>query len=281
MLLRHPLSGWRLPHNVAVAGRVAEVAAAGSVPCLAGAARTAAVAVKAHDPRHAARRPRARRQGRTTTVIAVQCRPTAARATGVVSVLIGLTEILFPRKLERTMGIGNGQNTGVIRVLGVREICHGIDILSHDDLRKTLDLSQPVAILMVAVLHFVGEQERPERFIRQFHDAVVPGSYLVMSHGTGGEREIGFVTTIAYTGFLIGPPMIGGVAQLTNLSFAIGFVGALLGMWIQRYTAAPEIFTIQVGDTAFPIVWSIIGGVVFAAVVSLLTPRYRRVDPMI
>jgi MFS family permease len=45
------------------------------------------------------------------------------------------------------------------------------------------------------------------------------------SDGTGGEREIGFVTTIAYTGFLVGPPMIGGVAQLTNLSFAVGFIG--------------------------------------------------------
>ena len=31
------------------------------------------------------------------------------------------------------MGIGNGQNTGILRVLGVREICHGVDILSHRD----------------------------------------------------------------------------------------------------------------------------------------------------
>jgi MFS family permease len=45
--------------------------------------------------------------------------------------------------------------------------------------------------------------------------------------GTGGEREIGFVTTIAYSGFLLGPPMIGGVAQLTNLEFAIGFAGVI------------------------------------------------------
>src|SRR3954470_15418176 len=45
---------------------------------------------------------------------------TAARALGVVSVVIGLSEILFPRKLQKTMGINNGQNTGVMRVLGVR-----------------------------------------------------------------------------------------------------------------------------------------------------------------
>lgn len=45
--------------------------------------------------------------------------------------------------------------------------------------------------------------------------------------GTGGEREIGFVTTIAYSGFLLGPPMIGGIAHLTNLEVAVGFAGVI------------------------------------------------------
>jgi len=58
---------------------------------------------------------------------------TCARTMGVVSLLIGLSEILFPRKIQKTMGINNGQNTGVMRVLGIREICHGVDILSHND----------------------------------------------------------------------------------------------------------------------------------------------------
>ena len=79
----------------------------------------------------------------------------------------------------------------------------------------------------------------------------------------------------------------GGVAQAIAgftrggllVAIAVGFIGALLGMWIQRATGAPEIFTVVVGDTAFPIVWSIIGGVIFALLVSLLTPRYYRVRP--
>jgi MFS family permease len=37
-------------------------------------------------------------------------------------------------------------------------------------------------------------------------------------NGSGGEREIAFVTTVAYTGFLAGPPAIGSIAQLTSLS---------------------------------------------------------------
>ncbi len=49
--------------------------------------------------------------------------------------------------------------------------------------------------------------------------------------GTGGEREIGFVTAIAYTGFLGGPPIVGGIAQVTNYGVAFGFV-ALVGALI-------------------------------------------------
>ncbi len=45
--------------------------------------------------------------------------------------------------------------------------------------------------------------------------------------GTGGERELGFVTTIAYSGFLLGPPMIGGIAHVTDLEVAIGFAGVI------------------------------------------------------
>jgi MFS family permease len=45
--------------------------------------------------------------------------------------------------------------------------------------------------------------------------------------GSGGEREIGFVTAIAYSGFLAGPPMIGGIAQVSNLAVALGVAGVI------------------------------------------------------
>jgi hypothetical protein len=56
-----------------------------------------------------------------------------ARALGLASIGIGLTELAAPKKVEQMMGIGNGENTGILRVLGVREIMHGIDILTHRD----------------------------------------------------------------------------------------------------------------------------------------------------
>ncbi len=57
------------------------------------------------------------------------------------------------------------------------------------------------------------------------------------------------------------------------VSIALGFVGAVLGMWLSRKLGLPELFSVQIGTTAFPIVWSIIGSAVFVAVIALLTRR--------
>jgi hypothetical protein len=57
----------------------------------------------------------------------------AAQCLGWASIAVGLTEILAPKQLEKTMGVGNGQVTGILRMLGAREIMHGVDILAHQD----------------------------------------------------------------------------------------------------------------------------------------------------
>ena len=59
------------------------------------------------------------------------------------------------------------------------------------------------------------------------------------------------------------------------VSIALGFIGALLGMWIAGLLKLPEIFAINVGGRSFPIVWSIIGSTLFVALLSLI--RRRRV----
>jgi SAM-dependent methyltransferase len=58
-------------------------------------------------------------------------------------------------------------------------------ILDHPGLRDLLDLSQPTALLLVAVLHFLpGSPDAPAAFVAQLRDALAPGSYVVISHGT-------------------------------------------------------------------------------------------------
>src|SRR5262249_29091296 len=56
-------------------------------------------------------------------------------------------------------------------------------------------------------------------------------------------------------------------------SIALGFIGALLGLWIARALSLPELFTVQIGAMPFPIIWSIIGATLFVAVIALLTRR--------
>jgi hypothetical protein len=47
---------------------------------------------------------------------------------------------------------------------------------------KTLDLTQPVAILLIDVLHFIPDADHPYEITRQLLAAVPAGSYLVISH---------------------------------------------------------------------------------------------------
>lgn len=47
---------------------------------------------------------------------------------------------------------------------------------------RTLDFSKPVAILLIAVLHFVPDADGPHEIVRRLLDAVPPGSFLVVQH---------------------------------------------------------------------------------------------------
>jgi uncharacterized membrane protein YeaQ/YmgE (transglycosylase-associated protein family) len=59
------------------------------------------------------------------------------------------------------------------------------------------------------------------------------------------------------------------------VSIALGFIGALVGMWLARMIGLPELLTISIRGTRFPILWSIIGSAVFVAVISFIA-RSRR-----
>ncbi len=57
-------------------------------------------------------------------------------------------------------------------------------ILQHPDLLRTLDLSQPVALMLVAILHFIPDDDDPHGAVARLVGAMPPGSYLVVSHAT-------------------------------------------------------------------------------------------------
>ncbi len=54
-------------------------------------------------------------------------------------------------------------------------------------------------------------------------------------------------------------------------STLVGFVGAVIGTWLAGSLGLPEIFSINVAGSAFPIVWSVIGSAFFVVTLAILT----------
>ncbi len=61
-------------------------------------------------------------------------------------------------------------------------------ILGHPKVGELIDFSEPVGLLLVAVVHFLTDDERPGRIIATLRDALPPGSYLALSHATADFR---------------------------------------------------------------------------------------------
>ncbi|MEO3857500.1 SAM-dependent methyltransferase [Acrocarpospora sp. B8E8] len=84
-----------------------------------------------------------------------------------------------------------------------RALVHGVDgvemvhgdlrtpekILDDPAVRKLIDFSRPVAVLMIAVLHFVTDAENPGAIVARVRDRLLEGSYLAISHACADEMK--------------------------------------------------------------------------------------------
>jgi O-methyltransferase involved in polyketide biosynthesis len=65
-----------------------------------------------------------------------------------------------------------------------------------DGAQRTLDFSRPVAVLLIAVLHFILDAEDPHLMISRMMVDLAPGSYLVIAHAAS-DIEAGTVAAMA------------------------------------------------------------------------------------
>ena len=73
----------------------------------------------------------------------------------------------------------------------------------------------------------------------------------------------------------IGQAIVGTSRGGCLVAIAVGFVGAAIGIWLARLLALPELFTVDVGGTAFPLVWSVIGSALFVSLIHMTArPRW-------
>jgi SAM-dependent methyltransferase len=57
-------------------------------------------------------------------------------------------------------------------------------IVAHPEVNRLLDFDQPVGLLLLAVLHFIPDEDDPAGIVARLREALAPGSFLALSHGT-------------------------------------------------------------------------------------------------
>ena len=60
------------------------------------------------------------------------------------------------------------------------------------------------------------------------------------------------------------------------LSAIVGFIGALIGTWLGRGYNLPEIWSPVIREIKYPVVWSILGAVIFTIILSFFSPGKKK-----
>ncbi|WP_169807961.1 SAM-dependent methyltransferase [Actinomadura hibisca] len=85
-----------------------------------------------------------------------------------------------PMVLTHGRALLDGGNTTIVQA----DLRDAAGILDHPEVQKLIDFTEPVAILLVAVLHFIRDEEDPASLVATLRDALPPGGFLVLTHGT-------------------------------------------------------------------------------------------------
>jgi hypothetical protein len=129
------------------------------------------------------------------------------------------------------------------------------EILAHPDTRRLIDFDQPVAVLLVAILHFIPDSDDPAGIVARLRDATATGSHLVVSHTVTESPDK--VMAAAQQGFqLAGAPLTPRTrAQVGGFFDGYDLVDPGLVEVSRWRPAAPE------AVTAAKSAWTIVGGV--------------------
>lgn len=85
------------------------------------------------------------------------------------------------------------------------------------------------------------------------------------------------MTLVEFLILLLIAAIVGAVASLMVgykgggllVDIVLGFIGAVFGTWLARRLGLPELFALNLGGVHFPVVWAIIGAILFVAIVAV------------
>ena len=92
--------------------------------------------------------------------------------------------------------LGDDRNATVI----LADIREPEAVLGNTELRGLIDFTEPVGLLITAVLHFVSDENDPAKLISRYMAALAEGSYLALSHLTADQKPVLAVQTLVEVG---------------------------------------------------------------------------------
>jgi hypothetical protein len=76
------------------------------------------------------------------------------------------------------------------------DLCQPATVLRAPAVKRLLDFSKPLGLLMVAVFHFVPDEKEPLGVLSRYRDALPTGSLLALSHLTADQTPIGMSAVV-------------------------------------------------------------------------------------
>ncbi|WP_439678480.1 SAM-dependent methyltransferase [Embleya sp. MST-111070] len=70
-------------------------------------------------------------------------------------------------------------------------------ILAHPALRSTLDFTRPIAVLLIAIMHFVPDEQDPHGVVARLVEPLPAGSFLALSHVTHDFDPVGWAKLVS------------------------------------------------------------------------------------
>ncbi|MCC8246059.1 SAM-dependent methyltransferase [Saccharothrix luteola] len=80
--------------------------------------------------------------------------------------------------------LADDPNTAAVRA----DLREPEDVLGRPEVTGLLDFDEPVALLLLLVVHFVRPEEEPGELLARYRDRLAPGSFMVISHATADHR---------------------------------------------------------------------------------------------
>ena len=116
--------------------------------------------------------------------------PTAGNVHEVARSAVPEARVVYVDRDPVAVAMGRKLLTGNDRAAVVQADVRDVDaILAGPAVGRLIDFSEPVAIMLVAILHFVLGADEPYRIVQRLRDTAAPGSYLVVSHATSQGNE--------------------------------------------------------------------------------------------